>query len=156
MAKRNLLLCIYRRLYDAFGPRHWWPAKTPFEVITGAILTQNTAWVNVEKAIENLRRKGLLTPGKMRAVSEGSLAGLIKPAGYYNLKAKRIKCFVRFLFSKYGGSLRRMFKTQLHLLREELLDVAGIGPETADSILLYAGGMPVFVVDTYTRRMLSK
>ncbi len=153
---RKLLLRIYQRLYEAFGPCHWWPGESPFEVIIGAILTQNTAWINVEKAIGNLRDKGLLEAEKMRTVREKTLAKLIKPAGYFNLKAERIKCFMGFLSSKYDGSLERMFKREMWRLREELLGVKGIGPETADSILLYAGEKPVFVVDAYTRRMLSK
>ena len=153
---KNPLLKIYDKLFEKFGPRHWWPAKGPFEVIIGAILTQNTSWNNVKKAIENLKRSRLLTPGGLKRIRRDRLAGLIKPAGYYNIKADRLKHFVDFLFKEFGGSLKRMFKTGSRELRRRLLGVKGIGPETADSILLYAAGRPVFVVDKYTQRMLSR
>jgi endonuclease III related protein len=134
----------------------WWPAKTPFEVIVGAILTQNTAWTNVERAIENLRREQLLTPSAIERISCARLARLIRPSGYFRQKAKNLKAFVQFLRERHGGSLARMFRTPTAALREQLLRVHGIGPETADSILLYAGGHPVFVVDAYTHRILGR
>jgi endonuclease-3 related protein len=134
----------------------WWPARTPFEVIVGAILTQNTAWQNVEKAIANLRREHLLTPRAIESVSRQRLARLVRPSGYFRQKAKKLKAFVRFLRKEYGGSLARMFKTSTLELRERLLNVHGIGRETADSILLYAGGHPIFVVDAYTHRILGR
>jgi endonuclease-3 related protein len=147
---------IYQRLYKAFGPQHWWPGDTPFEVIIGAILTQNTAWTNVERAINNLKQANLLSPKGLRKVSQNRLARLIKSTGYYNQKASKVKNFINFLFDNYQGSLRHMFSEDFLLLRARLLEVNGIGPETADSILLYAAGKPVFVVDAYTRRILSR
>jgi len=149
----NTLKKIYKKLFTAFGPQHWWPGDTPFEVIVGAILTQNTAWTNVEKAIHNLKKARLLTPRKMHDLSQAELAKYIRPAGYFNIKAKRLKHFLNYLFDNYGGSLNRMFKKRTDALRRELLSVNGIGPETADSILLYAGNHPVFVVDAYTKRI---
>jgi endonuclease III related protein len=146
----------YDALFAAHGPQHWWPGRTAFEVIVGAILTQNTSWTNVEIAIRNLRREKLLTPRAMESVSLARLARLVRSSGYFRQKAKKLKCFVRFLRSEYAGSLTRMFRTPTAVLREKLLAVHGIGPETADSILLYAGEHPVFVVDAYTRRMLER
>lgn len=146
----------YRRLFRVFGPQGWWPAETRFEVIAGAILTQNAAWANVEKALANLKRKSLLTPRAIHRLRGTKLAGLIRPSGYFNIKAKRLKSFTAFLFRVYGGNLDTMFRTPWRKLRQELLEVNGIGPETADSILLYAGGLPVFVVDLYTRRVLAR
>jgi endonuclease-3 related protein len=143
-------------LFAAHGPQHWWPGRTPFEVIVGAILTQNTSWTNVEPAIENLRRERLLTPRAMASVSPLRLARLIRSSGYFRQKAKKLKAFVRFLRSEYGGSLAKMFRTGTSALREQLLAVHGIGPETADSILLYAAKHPVFVVDAYARRILER
>ena len=154
MKKR--LTKIYDMLFKRFGPRRWWPAENEFEVIIGAILTQNTAWKNVEKAISNLKAESLLTPGGLKKIKTSRLAVLIKPAGYYNIKAKRIKSFVNFLFKEFNGSLARMLRTDTKKLRAELLGVNGIGPETADSILLYAAGRPVFVVDNYTKRIFSR
>jgi endonuclease III related protein len=149
-----------RRYYDALlaahGPQHWWPGRTAFEIVVGAILTQNTSWSNVEIALRNLRRERLLTPRAMEEVPLARLARLIRSSGYFRQKAKKLKCFVRFLRSEYGGSLNRMFRTPTDTLRHKLLSVYGIGPETADSILLYAGEHPVFVVDAYTRRLLEK
>ena len=146
----------YDALFAAHAPQHWWPGRTAFEIIVGAILTQNTSWNNVEIAIRNLRRERLLTPRLIEEVSFARLARLIRSSGYFRQKAKKLKCFVRFLRSEYGGSLARMFRTPTAALREELLSVHGIGPETADSILLYAGKHPVFVVDAYTRRLLER
>ena len=153
---RKALLNIYRTLYRHYGPRHWWPGETPFEVIVGAILTQNTAWKNVERAILNLKKNKILTPEALLKIPRPHLARLIRPAGYFNIKSERLKYFVRFLRASYRGSLRRMFATKLPKLRRELLEVNGIGEETADSILLYAGAKPSFVVDAYTRRVLER
>lgn len=150
------LLKIYKLLYKRFGPQHWWPGETRLEIIIGAILTQNTAWGNVEKAIANLKRGGVLEVKKLSRISEPRLARLIRPSGYYNIKARRIKNFLRFLNSAYDGSLHAMFNTEMHRLRNELIGVKGIGPETADSILLYAGKRPAFVVDAYTKRIFSR
>jgi endonuclease-3 related protein len=157
-ATRNgtVLPSYFETLAKTLGPMHWWPARTPFEVIVGAILTQNTAWQNVERAIANLRRERLLTPRAIERVSPQRLATLIRSSGYFRQKAKKLKAFVRFLRNEYGGSLARMFKTPTLELRERLLDVYGIGRETADSILLYAGGHPIFVVDAYTHRILGR
>jgi len=146
----------YDTLFAAFGPQHWWPGRTPFEVIVGTILTQNTSWSNVELAIQNLRREKLLTPGAIEAVSFGRLAALICSSGYFRQKAKKLKAFVHFLRAEYQGSLVKMFRAPTEALREQLLGVHGIGRETADSILLYAGRHPVFVVDAYTRRILER
>lgn len=153
---KKALFSIYRRLYKTFGPQYWWPAQMPFEVMVGAILTQNTAWANVEKAIDNLKLARCLTPRKIRDISLSRLARLIRPSGYYNIKAERLKAFINFLFEKYHGSPQLMFKTNLSRLRQELLNVKGIGPETADSILLYAANKPIFVVDAYTKRILER
>jgi len=150
------LLRYYETLSGALGPMRWWPARTPFEVIVGAILTQSTAWGNVERAIVNLRSAHLLTPSAMLRVRTPRLAALVRPSGYFRQKAKKLKAFVRFLETEYGGSLERMFLTPTSELREKLLSVHGIGPETADSILLYAGKHPVFVVDAYTHRIFGR
>ncbi|MEW5946130.1 MAG: endonuclease III domain-containing protein [bacterium] len=143
-------------MLNSIGPRGWWPGRTRFEVITGAILTQNTAWENVEQAIRNLKRAGALNPGAMAELDERKLAGLIVPSGYYRMKARRLKNFLKFLFDGYGGSLDRLFRLDAPSLRAELLSVNGIGRETADSIILYAAGKPVFVIDAYTRRIFSR
>jgi endonuclease III related protein len=150
------LLRIYNLLYARFGPRHWWPGDTKIEIILGAILTQNTAWANVEKAIKNIKRAKVLSVSRLSGISEKKLARLIRPSGYYNIKANRIKNFLRFLNTRYSGSIDKMFGSDLYKLREELLAVKGIGQETADSILLYAGNKPVFVVDAYTKRVFSR
>ncbi len=147
---------IYELLYNHFGPQHWWPGETPFEIAVGAILTQNTAWKNVEKAIANLKKANLLDPWQLYSLPLSALAELIRPAGFFNLKAKRLKNFLAFLCEKYNGSLERMFEEETEALRQKLLGVPGIGPETADSILLYAGNKPTFVVDTYTKRIFTR
>ncbi len=146
----------YNSLLTAFGPQHWWPGRTQFEVIVGAIMTQNTYWTNVARAIENLRGADLLSPAAIERVPLSRLEGLIRPSGYFRQKARKLKAFCAFLRAEYRGSLKRMFETPTIVLREKLLGVFGIGPETADSILLYAGEHPVFVVDTYTKRMLAR
>ncbi|MDD5292465.1 MAG: hypothetical protein PHY46_04730 [Candidatus Omnitrophica bacterium] len=147
---------IYKRLYAAFGKQHWWPAETKLEVIVGAMLTQNTAWPNVEKAISNLKKANKLSFKKLSKASAGEIAALIKPAGYFNIKAKRLKNILRFIAKSYKGSLPLMQKADCYLLRKELLSVNGVGQETADSILLYAFGKPVFVIDAYTKRIFSR
>jgi endonuclease III related protein len=146
----------YRSLLDAYGPQHWWPAETGFEVVIGAILTQNTAWTNVEWAIANLKRKRLITPEALHRVSTKRLAVAIRPSGTFHVKAGRLKAFVRFVMERYQGELNHMFKEPVEVLRPRLLSVKGIGPETADSILLYAGDNPIFVIDAYTRRVLGR
>ena len=153
---KKTLRRIYRKLLAHFGPLDWWPGDTPFEIAVGAILTQNTNWGNVERAIANLKESKLLAPRALYAVPLRKLAQLIRPSGYFNVKAKRLRAFLEFLVKEYGGSMKRMFRTPLPELRERLLAVNGIGPETADSILLYAGNLPVFVVDAYTKRALSR
>jgi endonuclease-3 related protein len=144
---------IYQLLFDRFGPQHWWPGETQFEIITGAILTQNTNWANVEKAIANLKSAHLLTPEKLCHLDVSALAELIRPAGYYNIKANRLKNFLDWLFRNYDGRLVNLENLDTDRLRAELLAVKGIGRETADSILLYAFGRPIFVVDAYTARV---
>ena len=153
---RNDLYIIYRNLFSYFGPQHWWPGETPFEVAIGAILTQNTNWRNVEKAIGNLKSQGRLHPLKMHNMPVSSLASLIRPAGYFNTKARRLKNFLDLLFGQYRGSLNNMKKEDPGAMRKKLLKVNGIGPETADSIILYALEKPVFVIDAYTKRVLSR
>lgn len=150
------LMEVFDRLFERYGPLHWWPAITPFEVCIGAILTQNTSWTNVEKAIAALRQADCLTPEAVRDVDTDRLALLIRPAGYFNLKSRRLKDFTDWLFCAYDGSLGQMFAGDWLPLRTELLGVRGIGPETADSILLYAGHKPTFVVDAYTRRLFHR
>jgi len=146
----------YDALFRAYGPQHWWPGRTRFEVIVGAILTQSTSWSNVERAIAALRRANLLSPDALERVSLARLSRLIRSSGYFRQKARKLKAFVHFLRAHYRGSLNKMFATATSELREQLLSVHGIGPETADSILLYAGRHPVFVVDAYTRRILER
>ena len=150
------LYTYYDALFAAYGPQHWWPGRSRFEIIVGAILVQNTAWSNVVPAIANLRRAKLLTPSAIEAVRFARLAQLIRSSGYFRQKAKKLKAFVRFLREEHQGSLHKMFRTPTAALRGQLLEVHGIGPETADAILLYAGEHPVFVVDAYARRMLER
>jgi endonuclease III related protein len=154
--EHNEIRRCYRALDRAWGPQHWWPAESSFEVIVGAYLTQNTAWTNVEQALANLREAGLLTPQGIRRVKLSRLERLIRPSGYFRQKARRLKTFVSFLDRRYDGSLDRMLSQPTHELREELLGLNGVGPETADSILLYAGNHPIFVVDAYTRRIAER
>jgi endonuclease-3 related protein len=151
-----LLMNIYRKLYKAYGPRDWWPAETSFEVMVGAILTQNTSWRNVEKAIQKLKGKGVLNARGIHRLKKSQLAPLIKSSGYFRIKADRLKSFVNFLFEEYDGDLKKMGRERLIELREKLLRVKGIGPETADSILLYGLKKPIFVIDAYTKRILSR
>jgi len=147
---------VYQKLYSFFGSQRWWPADLPFEVMTGAILTQNTNWLNVEKAINNLKKHKLLQPHKLYKLSHKRLASLIRPAGYYNIKAKRLKSFLKFFIACYDGNVKNMSHIPTLSLRQQLLSVNGIGPETADSMLLYALDRPIFVVDAYTKRMLLR
>ncbi|MDD5108393.1 MAG: endonuclease III domain-containing protein [Candidatus Omnitrophica bacterium] len=147
---------IFSRLNLAFGAQHWWPADTAFEVIVGAILTQNTNWSNVEKAIAALKEKKLLNPQKLYRLRPKELAVLIKSTGYYNIKAVRLRSFLKFFFDTYAAKIKSMAKQDLITLRKQLFEVNGIGPETADSILLYALNKPIFVVDAYTRRILLR
>jgi len=153
---RNKLKKIYKILYKEFGPQYWWPGDSQFEVAIGAILTQNTNWQNVEKAINNLKNKNLLSLKKLYKLSFKKLADFIRPTGYYNLKAQRIKFFLHFLKEKYKSKINLVKKNNPQLLRRELLDVNGIGPETADSMLLYAFDKPIFVIDAYTKRIFSR
>jgi endonuclease-3 related protein len=150
------ILEYYRALLTRFGPQNWWPARSRFEVIVGAYLTQNTNWTNVEKAMANLRRARALNLSAMRKLPVAKLEELVRPSGYFRQKAKKLKTFIAFLDKKYSGSLDRMFSQPTAQLRAELLELNGVGPETADSILLYAGNHPVFVVDAYTRRILER
>ena len=150
-------LCkIYKALNEHFGGLHWWPGETPFEIAVGAILTQNTNWKNVEIAIDNLKQADLLDSLSLYAAEDSVVAELIRSSGYYNIKTKRLKAFLQFLQEEYAGNMDKMFNEELQTLREKLLGVNGIGEETADSILLYGGGKPVFVVDAYTRRILER
>jgi endonuclease-3 related protein len=146
----------YRTLLDRFGHQNWWPAESPFEMMIGAILTQNTAWTGVEKAITHLKENDLLNPESISTVNPERLAGLIRPAGYFNQKTKRIQSFTRWFLEKFEGKIERMKEVPFLEMREELLAQNGIGPETADSILLYALRHPTFVIDTYTYRMLHR
>lgn len=156
MHRTTAIRRYYRALTDAYGPLHWWPARTRFEVIAGAFLTQNTAWRNVEHALANLRRAGALNLAGIRNIRLPDLEALVRPAGFFRQKAQRLKTFVDFLDQNYQGSLRRMFARPTRDLRRELLALNGVGRETADSILLYAGKRPVFVVDNYARRILER
>jgi endonuclease III related protein len=150
------LAIYYDALFHAHGPQHWWPGRTRFEVIVGAILTQNANWTNVERALAELRRERLLSATGIEGVSLARLGRLIRSSGYFRQKARKLKAFTRFLREQFRGSLDKLFATPTVELRERLLAVHGIGPETADSILLYAGKHPVFVVDAYTRRILER
>jgi endonuclease III related protein len=147
---------LYQRLWDQLGPQGWWPGETPFEVAVGAILTQNTNWNNVARAIAALKEEGLLSPDELHQLPESELARLIRPAGYYNVKARRLKNFLEFLAGDYGNSMTELAAGELADLRPALLSIKGVGPETADSILLYALNKPTFVVDAYTFRILHR
>lgn len=156
MRTTALLTEIYDKMLTRFGPQQWWPGDTPFEVMVGAILTQNTNWGNVEKAIANLKQRGVLDPHAMLRLAPEALAELIRPAGYFNIKTQRLRNFLGYFVESYGGDTLRMRERPLSVLREELLAVKGIGRETADSILLYALDKPSFVIDAYTHRVLSR
>jgi endonuclease-3 related protein len=152
----STLVDIYQRLLDRYGPQNWWPADTPLEMIVGAILTQSAAWGNVEKAIASIKARGLLSSAMLRQIPTEELARLIRPSGYYNVKARKIKAFIGWLGEYYHDDLNTLFALDLPTLRHELLSVYGVGEETADSMILYAGHKPIFVVDTYTRRIVSR
>jgi len=156
LSPREVLWEIYERLNVHFGDLHWWPADDPFEVMVGAILTQNTAWTNVEKALAALKKNGPLAPETLLNITEDSLAELIRPAGYYHLKAARLKAFIQFFTESYSGHVENMQKEEWPVLRTKLLGVWGVGRETADSIVLYACEKPLFVIDAYTRRIFSR
>lgn len=152
----SCLIDIYSKLYSFYGPQYWWPGDTPLEIAVGAILTQNTNWHNVEKAIKNLKDAKALSVKALHELPTQKLSLLIRPAGYFNIKAKRLKAFIDFIMDNYNGSMKRMKKEDLESLRKKLLGIYGIGNETADSILLYALNKPVFVIDVYTKRILSR
>jgi len=156
MRTAEILEELYVRLHDHFGPRKWWPADSPFEVMVGAILTQNTNWKNVERAIRRLKEAGVLSLPAMSALSQEALAELIRPAGYYNIKAGRLQNLFALINGQWSGDLEYFLAQSREDLREQLLSVKGIGPETADSMILYAANLPVFVVDTYTARILLR
>ncbi|MDO8578514.1 MAG: endonuclease, partial [Dehalococcoidales bacterium] len=153
---RQTLLAIYNRLFTAYGPQHWWPAESPFEVMVGAILTQSAAWKNVEKAITNLKAADALSPQALRRLGLPELAALVRPSGYYKAKARKLKAMAEWLGENYGDDIAKMSTQTTEILREQLLGVHGIGPETADSIILYAANQPVFVIDAYTRRIFDR
>ena len=159
--RRNLLRAkalrrAYRLMRAHFGHLHWWPGETPFEVCVGAILTQNTSWSNVERAIANLKAARLLEPGKLFALRESRLAALLRPTGYFNVKARRLRAFLGVLVEQFGGDLGRLLAGETASVRDRLLAINGIGPETADSMLLYAGGHHSFVIDAYTKRIFQR
>jgi len=153
---KRVLMDYFLRMEKHFGPTHWWPGDTPFEIAIGAILTQNTAWTNVEKAIANLKREKLLSPKAILNCQQEVLESALRPSGYFRQKSERVRRFSQYLTDNYGGSMARMAKRPLPELRHELLAINGIGPETADDILLYACGKPVFVIDAYTKRILTR
>jgi endonuclease III related protein len=155
-SKNSRLLDLFDRLYLHFGPSHWWPGESPLEVMVGAILTQNTAWSNVEKAIGRLKAEKALSASFLDQVDQEVLSEWIRPAGYFRIKSGRLKNFFNFYIREYEGQINKIKGQPLDSLRSQLLSVKGIGPETADSILLYALGMPAFVVDTYTHRIFSR
>ncbi|SHF41792.1 DNA-3-methyladenine glycosylase III [Desulfacinum infernum DSM 9756] len=154
--RSRLIYQVYTALFDAYGPQGWWPADTPFEVIVGAILTQNTAWKNVRRAIDNLKAEGLLQPEAILRTDEDHLRRCIRPSGYYNQKTKRLLTFCRYVAEQWHGDLEAFLGQEMGALRRELLSLNGIGPETADSIVLYAAHRPSFVVDAYTHRVFSR
>jgi endonuclease-3 related protein len=156
MSRASTITAMYDAMHSALGPSRWWPGETPFEVAVGAILTQNTNWKNVEKAIANLKELDLLSAERMYALPQGELAELIRPAGYYNIKAVRLRNFLEFLRNEAEFDMDALKVQGLHEVREKVLSVKGIGPETADSILLYALEMPTFVVDAYTHRLMVR
>ncbi|MCX8027348.1 MAG: hypothetical protein N3A62_05785 [Thermodesulfovibrionales bacterium] len=147
---------IFDILYNTFGPQNWWPADTPFEVAVGAILTQNTNWNNVKKAIHNLKASRMLSPRSIHNAHEKEIANLIKPSGYFNIKAKRLKNLTNFIVNECNGSLMNLLKLDKLEIRRRLLSISGIGKETADSIILYALQKPIFVIDAYTKRLLFR
>jgi len=155
-AINQILVNIYHRLMARYGPQYWWPAQEPFEVIVGAILTQSAAWINVEKAIANLKAAGVLSPVALRQMPQSEVAKLIHPCGYYNAKAQKLKAFAHWFGEQYNDNLEKLFANDIDSLRQQLLAIYGIGEETADSIILYAANKPTFVIDAYTRRIIGR
>lgn len=153
---KNLLLTVYERLFDDYGPQKWWPADSRFEVMVGAILTQNTSWTNVEKSVSRLKAAGVMSPVGIRITPQAKLAQLVYSSGYYNMKARKLKAFTNWLGEKFDDDIEAMTRQEVSVLRPELLNVYGIGEETADDILLYALGIPIFVIDTYTKRLTTR
>lgn len=153
---KKTLMSIYDEMYAAFGPQHWWPADEDFEIMVGAILTQSVSWTNVEKAIDNLKAEGLLSVEAILSANTDELAGLIRPTGYFNQKALKLKNLCGYIKLNYSGDIYKLFGKDIPEMRREFLSIKGIGPETADSIILYAGRKPIFVVDAYTRRIFSR
>ena len=156
MNRDNIYLEVYQKLFDHFGPQKWWPGDSPFEIMVGAVLTQNTNWLNVSKAINNLKEAELLRYDSLKLLSVDEIASYIRPSGYYNLKAKRLKNLLDMIEEVYFGELHLFLEDSLGNGRDNLLSVKGVGPETADSILLYACGQPTFVIDNYTHRVFSR
>ncbi len=155
MTMRQRLMIIFETLLSAFGSRHWWPGDSPLEVMVGAVLTQNTSWKNVEKAIANMKDRSIMDMTRLAEIDERELAEIIRPAGFYNVKSRRLKAFIADFHRRFNGSIEGTASVTTQALRDYLLDIDGIGPETADSILLYALERPVFVVDAYTKRFLK-
>lgn len=153
--KGSFLFRIFRILLDTYGKRNWWPGESVFEVMVGCILTQNTSWKNVEKAISRMKEKGLIDLQKLKSIDLKELSETIRPSGFYSLKAKRLKALVNFVLSEFSGDIDAMKRMETKVLRKKLLEISGVGPETADSILLYALEKPIFVIDAYTRRFLN-
>jgi endonuclease-3 related protein len=156
MATSRIINQVYKKLHKAFGMQNWWPGDGPLEIMAGAVLTQNTNWANVERAIKNLKKEKVLSLRALRDVDIRKLARIIKPCGYYNIKAKRLKNLINFIFAEYNGSIKKMFSEDNEKLRKKLLSVNGIGKETADSIMCYAGKKNVFVIDAYTKRIFYR
>ena len=156
MNQREALRDVYERLHAAYGPQGWWPGDSAFEVIVGAILTQSAAWGNVEKALANLKARGVLSPRALHQLDEAEVAALIRPSGYFNAKARKLKAFIEMLYERFDGHLHCLLRVEIDELRRLLLATHGIGPETADSIVLYAAGRPSFVIDGYTRRAFAR
>ncbi|MBI4200894.1 MAG: endonuclease [Chloroflexi bacterium] len=150
------LLAVYRRLYGRYGPQHWWPGDDPLETIVGAILTQNTAWGNVDKALSNLKAANALSMERIRELPQEELASLIRPSGYFNTKARKLRAFAQHLWERYDDDLGKFLGRDMETLRRELLSIYGIGDETADDIVLYAAHKPSFVIDAYTRRIMLR
>ena len=153
---KNVLLTVYEQLFDDLGPQKWWPAESRFEVMVGAILTQNTSWSNVEKSVSKLKAAGVMSPVGIRITPLAQLAQLVYSSGYYNMKARKLKAFTNWLGEKFNDDIEAMARQEVSVLRRELLNVYGIGEETADDILLYALDMPIFVIDTYTKRLATR
>jgi len=155
-AVREKLMQMYQAMYEHFGPQNWWPGDGALEIVIGAVLTQNTNWTNVERAIENLQRENLIDIEKLNNIDHSQLARLIRPAGYFNIKAKRLKNLIKYLWDSYQGDIDKFFSLSIEQMREELLSVSGIGRETADDIILYAANKPTFVIDAYTWRIAHR